>query len=142
MIGLPSHGAAPDLFASAEWVPPTLPFPGPNPRNHAGTLPDSTHIAPQLSIRARELLDRYAGADGQRAHAADQQDRETAPYNPTILFHSFANSTRSVDVMSRAIARCLRIVESGKISGFSASSAVSLSLESARTAWAAGTGQT
>lgn len=139
MIGLPSHGTAPALLASAEWVPPPLPFPGPNPRNHARTLPDSTHIAPQLSIRARELPERHADGDGQRRHAADPRGR---PYNPTILFHSFANSTRSVDVMSRAIARCFRIVESGKISGFSASSAVSLSLEAARTAWAAGTGQT
>lgn len=65
-----------------------------------------------------------------------------APYNPTILFHRLANSTRSFDVMSRAIASRLRIAVFGKIRGLSARAAVSLSLESARTCWAAGTGQT
>ncbi len=40
--------------------PPPLPFPYGNPRNPAETLPDSTHIAPQPSIRAGELLGKRA----------------------------------------------------------------------------------
>lgn len=64
------------------------------------------------------------------------------PYSPTIAFHSFAKATRSLAVMSRAMARRSRIAPSGKISGSSASAARSLSLAEARISRAAGTGQT
>lgn len=64
------------------------------------------------------------------------------PYNPAIAFHRFANSARSPEVMSRAIASRSRIAVSGKTSGSSARAAVSSSLAEARTSWAAGTGQT
>lgn len=63
-------------------------------------------------------------------------------HNPTTEFHFFANSVRSSDVTSRAITSRLRIASSGKISGSSASAAVSSSLAEASTSRAAGTGQT
>lgn len=64
------------------------------------------------------------------------------PHNPTMEFHFLANSVRSSEVMSRAMASRLRMASSGKISGSSASAAVSSSLEEASTSRAAGTGHT
>ncbi|KUJ39942.1 hypothetical protein AB0N87_23060 [Streptomyces sp. NPDC093228] len=40
------------------------------------------------------------------------------PYSPTIVFHRLANSTRSKDVMSRAIAKiAARLLGAGTVSG-------------------------
>ncbi len=66
----------------------------------------------------------------------------SALHKPTMEFHFLAKSIRSSEVMSRAMASRFRIASSGKISGSSASAAVSSSFEEARTSRAAGTGQT